>query len=173
MKELENVNDAYELLKKLGASPKLIRHVYLVGEAADLLLNKIEQLGIKVDANFVRLGVALHDAGKIIYVEELTSKGNKHEAEGESLLIKNGVEPRLAKCCSSHAAWEFMDCSLEELLVALSDKLGCGKREAKLEKEVIDRLSKLTGEDYWRLYIELDNYFEIIASGGEERLARS
>jgi hypothetical protein len=42
---------------KLGAAPQLIRHVRLVGEAADLLLSKIEQIGIKVDANFVRSGV--------------------------------------------------------------------------------------------------------------------
>lgn len=173
MKELESVNDAYELLKQLGASPKLIRHVRLVGEAADLLLYKIEQIGIKVDARFVRLGVALHDAGKIIYVEELTNKGNKHEAEGESLLIKSGVEPSLARCCLSHAQWEVMECSLEELLVALSDKLWKGKREAKLEEEVINRLSKLIGKDYWRLFIELDNHFEMIASSGEERLAKS
>ncbi|RUT09579.1 hypothetical protein DSM106972_000730 [Dulcicalothrix desertica PCC 7102] len=75
MKELKSLNDAYELLQQLGASPKLICHVRLVGEAADLLLYKIEQIGIKVDANFVRLGVALHDAGKIIYTEELTNKG--------------------------------------------------------------------------------------------------
>lgn len=88
-----------------------------------MLLSKIEQIGIKVDAHFVRLGVALHDAGKIVYVEELTSKGNKHEAEGESLLIKSGVEPSLARYCRSHAQYEVMYCSLEELLVALSDKL--------------------------------------------------
>ncbi|BAZ15270.1 hypothetical protein NIES4071_71420 [Calothrix sp. NIES-4071] len=44
-----------------------------------------------------------------------------------------------------------MECSLEELLVALSDKLGCGKREGNLEKEVIDRLSKLAAKDYWHL----------------------
>jgi hypothetical protein len=68
---------------------------------------------------------------------------------------------------------EVMECSLEELLIALSDKLWKGKREAKLEEQVINRLSKLTGKDYWRLFIELDNYFEIIASNGEERLARS
>ncbi|MBW4601884.1 MAG: hypothetical protein KME29_20485 [Calothrix sp. FI2-JRJ7] len=66
-----------------------------------------------------------------------------------------------------------MECSLEELLVALSDKLWKGKREAKLEEEVINRLSKLTGQDYWHLFIDLDNHFEMIASGGEERLVRS
>lgn len=171
--KLKDVNDAYELLKKLDAPPRLIRHAYLVGEAADLLIEKLDNIGIKLDANFVRLGVALHDVGKIIHLDELISKGNKHEADGESLLIANGVEPHLARCCRSHAQWQAMDCLLEELLIALADKLWKGKREVELEKEIIDRLSKLTSKDYWQLFIELDNHFETIASTGEERLVRS
>ena len=66
-----------------------------------------------------------------------------------------------------------MECSLEELLVAASDKLWKGKREADLEKEIIERLSKLVNQDYWELFIEMDSYFEIIAANGEERLSRS
>ena len=171
--KLKDVNDAYELLKKLDAPPRLIRHAYLVSEAADLLIEKLDNIGIKLDTNFVRLGTALHDVGKIIHLDELISKGNKHEADGESLLIANGIEPNLARCCRSHAQWQAMDCSLEELLIALADKLWKGKREVELEKEIIDRLSKLTSKDYWQLFIELDNHFETIASTGEERLVRS
>lgn len=66
-----------------------------------------------------------------------------------------------------------MECSLEELIVALADKLWKGKREIDLEKIVIERISKLINRDFWELFIELDSHFEIIASLGEERLARS
>jgi hypothetical protein len=40
-----------------------------------------------VDKRFVRLGVAFHDARKILHPEELIAKGTNHEAAGEALLI--------------------------------------------------------------------------------------
>ncbi len=85
--KLKDVNDAYELLKKLNAPPRLIRHAPTVGEAANLLIEKLDNIGMKFDTNFIRLGVTLHDVGKIIHLGELISKGSKHEADGESLLI--------------------------------------------------------------------------------------
>ena len=66
-----------------------------------------------------------------------------------------------------------MECSIEELIIALADKLWKGKREVDLETAVIERISKLTNQDFWQLFIELDSCFENIASEGEERLARS
>jgi CRISPR/Cas system-associated endonuclease Cas3-HD len=38
-----------------------------VGEAADLLIQKFNQMNLDFDDKFVRLGVAFHDAGKIIH----------------------------------------------------------------------------------------------------------
>ncbi len=171
--QFKDVKEAQEFLIKLGAPPRLIRHVCLVGEAADLLIAKLSQMGISFDASFVRLGVLFHDAGKILHPEELVAKGNLHEPDGESFLINNGIDPRLARCCKSHGQWKTMECSIEELLVAASDKLWKGKREADLEKEIIERLSKLVNQDYWELFIEMDSYFEMIAANGEERLSRS
>jgi hypothetical protein len=171
--EIKDIREAQEFLKKLGAPPRLIRHVCLVGEAADLLIEKLSKMGISFDASFVRLSVLFHDAGKIVHPKELVGKGNQHELDGEILLIRNGIDPRLARCCKSHGQWKMMECSLEELLVAASDKLWKGKREADLEKEIIERLSKLVNQDYWELFIEMDSYFEMIAANGEERLSRS
>ncbi len=171
--QFENVESAYEFLKQLDAPPRLIRHIYLVGEAANLLIKKLNQMNINFDENFVSLGVAFHDAGKIIHSQELVSPGNQHEPDGEELLIINGVNPRLARCCLSHARWKTMECSLEELIIALADKVWKGKREVDLEKAVIERISKLIDKDFWELFIELDSYFESIASQSEERLARS
>lgn len=40
------------------------------------------------------------------------------------------------------------------------------KREIDLEKAVIKRTSNLINQDFWELFIELDSYFENIASQG-------
>ena len=76
IKDFPTVHDAHKFLRKLGASSKLILHVTLVGEAADLLIAQLHQLPVTFNEDFVRLGVAFHDAGKILHPEELTAKGN-------------------------------------------------------------------------------------------------
>jgi hypothetical protein len=115
----------------------------------------------------------IHDAGKILHPMELTAKGNHHEPDGERLLLSHGVDPRLARCCRSHARWQEMTVSLEEILIALADTLWKGKRNDQLENMVIDQIAKQLSKDRWDLFIELDSCFEMIASAGEDRLARS
>jgi hypothetical protein len=145
----------------------------LVAEAADLLITKLQQLRVPFDQTFVHLGVAFHDAGKILHPDELVGKGNNHEADGEKLLISNGINPNLARCCRSHGQWQTMECSLEELLVALADNLWKGKRNTQLEDIVIKRLAIQCKKDYWELFLEMDLCFEIIAIEGDSRLLRS
>lgn len=169
----QNVSEAYEFLKRLGATEKLIRHVKLVGEAAELLIGKLHQLPLSFDADFVRLGVAIHDAGKILHPDEMYAKGNHHEPDGEKLLLSHGIQPKLARCCRSHARWQQMDSTLEELLIALADTLWKGKRNDALENLIVDQIANHTAKDRWNLFIELDSCFEKIAAAGEERLARS
>ncbi|MEH2075229.1 MAG: HD domain-containing protein [Nostoc sp.] len=173
IRTFQRLEDAYEFLQNLGALPKLILHVMLVGEAADLLITKLQQLRILFDQSFVRLGVAFHDVGKILHPDELVAKGNNHEADGEKLLISNGINPNLARCCRSHGQWQTMECSLEELLVALADNLWKGKRNIQLEDIVIKRLATQCRKDYWELFLEMDSCFEIIAAEGDSRLLRS
>ena len=67
--QFKDIKEAQEFLKQLGAPARLIRHVCLVGEAADLLIEKLSQMGITFDVSFVRLGVLFHDAGKILHPE--------------------------------------------------------------------------------------------------------
>lgn len=62
---------------------------------------------------------------------------------------------------------------LEELLVALADKLWKGKRVAKLEQRVLASLSLSTGEPPWRAFMCLDPVFESVADLAGQRLARS
>jgi len=169
----DSLDDAYNILEKLGASSKLLLHVKLVGEAAEILIEKLTALKVPFDADFVRFGVAFHDAGKIIHSNELAEKGNFHEADGEKLLLENGINEKLARCCQSHGKWETTKCSLEEYFIALSDKLWKGKRENLLEEIVVDRIAELSNQDRWEIYVEMDSCFEKIASDGDSRLMRS
>jgi hypothetical protein len=164
---------AYQFLTDLGASPQLITHVKLVGEAAELILAELDRLAIFIDKDFIRLGVAFHDAGKILHPAELSAKGNRHEADGESLLIDRGVNPALARCCRSHGQWQQLECSIEELLVALADNLWKGKRNSQLEELVTQRLAASGDRDYWELFIHIDDLCDRIAADGHMRLLRS
>lgn len=171
--QFNNTSEVYTFLKELGAPDNLIRHLTLVGEAAELLIEKLEQMHIPFDAQFVRLGVAVHDAGKIQYPEELHVKGKQHEPAGEKLLLQKGVAPELARCCVSHGQWQTLDCSFEELLIALADKLWKGKRDEELEKRVVEQTAQFLNREPWDLFLEMDSHFEFIAAGGVERLWRS
>jgi hypothetical protein len=170
---MKTVDEARDFLVKLGAPPRLIAHTCVVGEAAELLLLQLQRLRVPHDADFVRIGVVLHDAGKVLHPDELRGGGAKHEPAGEKLLLAQGVDPELARCCLSHARWAGMPCSLEELLVALADSLWKGKRDAALEKRVVEAISERLGKGFWDLYIGLDTCFESIAANSATRLLRS
>ena len=170
---LNSRSEAFELLEKLDAPAHLKTHVTLVGEAAEMLIVVLRDLGINVDFEFIRTGVAVHDIGKIVHVNEMAGPGSEHEPEGEKLLIQQGASSRLARVCMSHARCNSMECSLEELVIALSDKLWKGKRVEALELEVIDRAAKILEKDRWDIFPDLDIKFEEIALGGDERLQRS
>jgi hypothetical protein len=166
-------DEAFDVLRVIGAPPRLIRHAELVGEAGEALLRGLARLGVVVDGEFVRAGLVLHDAGKSLHPTELDAPGEQHEVAGERLLIERGVDPALARVCRSHARWRSMECSLDELVIALSDVLWKGKRNAALEELVIDRAAAQLGRSRWETFVPLDGVFEAIACEGEGRLARS
>ena len=170
---LKSREDAYNLLDLIKAPEHLKTHLKLVGEAADLLILKLKSIDVVLDFEFIRTGVAIHDIGKTVHLNEMTGSGSEHEPEGEKLLIEKGVCPKLARVCMSHARWEEMECSPEELIIALSDKLWKGKRVETLELEVIDRIAVILNKERWDIFSELDISFEEVASGGHERLQRS
>jgi len=170
---VETKQDIYALLESIGANRRLIRHLELVGEAAEIICEKISAYGVTFDQKLVELGVAAHDAGKIEYPQELDNPGNRHELAGQALLLRNGIPPDIARCCLSHAQYGSMEVSFEELLVALSDKLWKGKRDEALEMRVIEEIAIRVSKDRWDLFTDLDCAFEEIASSGDERLGRS
>lgn len=165
--------DARSLLVTLGAPSHLLRHTELVGEAADALLAAFGAQGVPLDEAFVRAGVVLHDAGKIAHPAELTGAGDAHEPAGERLLLAAGVAPPLARVCLSHARWRTMTVTLEELVIALADKLWKGVRAAELEERVLHEAAARSGRPFWDLFVPLDGCFEGIAEEGHSRLERS
>jgi len=70
----------------------------------------------------------------------------------------------------SYARWQEMECSLEELLIALSDKLWKGKRVKELVLLVIDRIAQQKSVNRWHMNEPLDSLFESIAADGNIRL---
>ena len=171
--KLSDRNDVYHLLSALGAPDRLIAHVRLVGEAADLMMLQYREMDLDFDAEHIELGAAVHDAGKLLFPNELDGPGSQHEPAGEKLMLANGVQPHIARCCVSHAAWREAGVSFEERSVALADKLWKGKREEELELSVIDSVAAKLGVDRWDVFTQLDMAFEGIAAGASERLARS
>src|SRR6187399_616915 len=117
-----SIADARALLAELDAPRRLVVHGELVGEAAELLLAGLGKLAVPFDAQLVRLGVVFHDVGKIVHPQEFAEPGTRHEPAGEALLLARGVSPEIARMCLSHARWDSMPVSLEELIVALADK---------------------------------------------------
>jgi hypothetical protein len=166
-------NEARLLLRLLEAPERLLRHVELVSEAGEILLGYASKKKITLDVDWLRCGILLHDAGKILHPEELSQKGAQHEPAGEKLLLDHAVPPHIARCCVSHAQWNQMPCSLEELLVALADTLWKGIRKQDLELKVIDEFAGRLKKERWDIFMELDDLFEEISRGGHSRLERS
>ncbi|MGJ8624797.1 MAG: HD domain-containing protein [Yoonia sp.] len=170
---LKTVSDAENLIQSLGASRRLEKHLELVGEVGRGLTSKLDELGVQYNKTFVQIGIAIHDAGKIIHPEELEMGGHLHESAGEILLLEQGVDADIARCCRSHSQYDNMSVSFEELIIALADTLWKGTRAADLELRVIDAVAARLCTDRWAVFELLDRCFEEMASEGDERLSRS
>lgn len=164
--------EAFDVLKQIKASPRLVSHAELVLEAGEALIDFLDEFDFAFDRELIRAGIILHDAGKTLHPEELTGSGSEHEEAGERILLEQGVDSAIARCCRSHARWFEMDCTLEELVVALADKLWKGKRDGDLELTAIDRLAQTLGVERWDVFLHADSVFEAIAASGPERLLR-
>ncbi|MBX3227088.1 MAG: HDIG domain-containing protein [Labilithrix sp.] len=93
--------EAEAILREIGAPERLIRHGELVDEAAEEVLAAVMTL-VAVDGRLVRLGARLHDAGKAL--QELDQSGRRHEDDGGALLLRHGVDERVARMCRTPCA---------------------------------------------------------------------
>lgn len=171
---ISTMEDALTLLRQLGAQSLFIMHHRLVAEAAAQLADGLPQnLGRCVNREKIVIGATLHDAGKILYPNEMTGPGNMHEQTGSDFLLRNGVEPELTRFCATHSDWRQSGLTIEELFVALADTLWKGKRIHELEELAIRRLAELAGIGVWDIFVELDTLFQAVAEKADGRLERS
>jgi hypothetical protein len=170
---VQDVAEAIQLLHRLGAPARLVRHHELVAEAANEILGAITlETGLTVDRERVLLGAALHDCGKIRHPEEMRGPGHAHEATGEQMLLAAGVSAEIARACRFHCDWASSE-DFEDLLVALADKLWKGYRDERLEMRVVDAVAAKISTPAWEVFARLDPLFERVAEAGPERLERS
>ncbi len=157
----------------VNAPPRLVAHLTLVHDVAVNLIKELHQHfpELSVDDEGIFFGAASHDIGKSLYRSELVEAGNTHELAGERLLLKMGFDERLARFARTHAAWPNDDAlSLEDLLVSLADNCWKGKRIAKLETLIAERITAATGKEVWSVYILLDDILQKLAETADDRL---
>jgi hypothetical protein len=164
--------EALAFLREAGAPPRLVRHAELVAEVANEVVDAIAALGVSIDRKEIVVGAALHDAGKIACPDELTGPGRAHEAAGEQLLRERGVPDSVARFCRTHGLAPSAMPGVEDLVVAVSDKLWRGARNEEAELALVDAVARQQGSDRWAVFTPLDECFERIARGGDKRLAR-
>ncbi|MFN3648051.1 MAG: HD domain-containing protein [Armatimonadota bacterium] len=162
---------ARELLTGTGAPPLLMAHLTVTHEVAAALLAGLSARWpeLELDTEAVLFGAATHDLGKVRHPQELSAPGTRHEAEGERLLLELGIAARLARFCRSHGEWG-AESPLEDLLVALADKVWKGCRIPELEDLITTRLSEQLGLERWSVYLALDDMLAEIAQRADERL---
>jgi HD domain len=153
---------AAELLRDLGAPPRLGAHLRLVHDVAWSLTDAVGRRWptLDFDTTAVLFGAATHDIGKVAHVAELSGPGTEHEAEGEKILLSYGVPAAHARFARSHSSWDAPGRDTEDLLVTLADKLWKGERVGGLEDLMIER----TGWDLWPILDDL-------VIGADDRLA--
>jgi putative nucleotidyltransferase with HDIG domain len=153
------------------ASPRLVAHLILVHDVACRLVVELQTAfpEVKLDANSVLFGAAIHDIGKTVCPEELVQSGNSHELKGVDLLHKIGISQHRARFAYTHANWH--STAIEDLLVALADKCWKGKRVQELEMEVTRAIACATGKEDWQVFATLDDLVQRIAADADQRLA--
>ncbi len=167
-------DEAATLLHRLHAPPRLVAHLRLVHDVAVQLVDTLSQeyRALPLQADAIRFGAATHDIGKIMHPAELAGPGHQHEADGETLLLHQGVASHLARFARTHAAWrQHPETPLEDLLVALADTCWKGKRDTELEQRIVTHITEACGRDYWDVFLRLDDLVEQIAAEAETRLA--
>ncbi|MBR1404829.1 MAG: HD domain-containing protein [Treponema sp.] len=159
------------IFSQLAIPARLYTHLRLVHDTAHKLLDAlaVEFPGLPIEHDLVLFGAATHDIGKCVCTEELFSEGNKHEAEGNKILLRLGVNEEKARFALTHSTWNEQS-TIEELLVSLSDKIWKGCRNQELEDLIVSKIASETQGKEWKVFVQLDDIIQTIAKKGDERL---
>lgn len=162
-----------ELLRELGAPPRLGAHLRAVHEVACQVVDGVVRLcpELEFDAAAVRFGAATHDIGKVLHPAELSGPGSAHEEAGRALLLAHGVAPELARFAGTHGSWAGPGVGMADLLVSAADKVWKDKRVAELDDLVVARLAAASGRDVWAEFLAWDDLMASVGEGAGARLA--
>ena len=85
-----------QLLLDSDSPPRLIRHLEIVHGTCCRLLDAFRDQfpQLPLDADTICLGAAIHDVGKLIHPEELSSAGPRHEEDGPGFSYRKGISSR-------------------------------------------------------------------------------
>jgi putative nucleotidyltransferase with HDIG domain len=167
-------SDVAELLRQLGASPRLVAHLTLVHDVACTLTARLDAVWptLPFDRAAVRLGAAFHDIGKTVHPEELTHPGRAHERAGEELLRTHGYSAALARFARTHQQWaDDLAPQPEDLFVAVADSWWRGKRDDLLEAALCGWIGEQTQAPPWEVFRTLDDIAVDITAEADVRLA--
>ncbi len=164
-------SEVAHLLQAVGASRRLTAHLTLVYDTAVRITTGLEEYWscTQYDKQAVLFGAATHDIGKVFYPNELVEPGTKHEEIGPTLLIERGFPGELARFARTHGQWENTE-DIEDLLVALADKIWKGTRSKILEGRIVQNIAQTCNEESWQVYLKLDDLLTKIAESAHERL---
>ena len=161
-----------ELLEILNAPERLKRHLRIVHATAFEILEqlKVEWPTLEMNQELILFGAATHDIGKTEITDELFEGGKRHELAGMTILLNHGFTKEQSRFALTHGNWQEGSLKIEDLLVALSDKIWKGNRVDDLEKLLGQKLSSMLSCDYWDVYGKLDSILSQIALGADEKL---
>ncbi|NXY99538.1 HD domain-containing protein [Streptomyces sp. BR123] len=164
---------AAELLRSLGAPPRLAAHLRVVHDVAVELVDWVGDRypDLVVDRDGVLFGAATHDVGKTLHPEELTGPGSAHEEAGRDLLLSRGFPLALAWFAATHAGWDDPAVTIEDLLVSTADKAWKDKRVPGLEDRLVRTLAGAAHREPWEEYLALDDLLTRLGAGAGHRLA--
>lgn len=162
-----------QLLRDLGAPPRLAAHLRAVHDVAYQLVDWIAERypALRFDRDAVLFGAATHDIGKTAHIAELSGPGSAHEEAGRELLLAQGISPELARFAGTHAAWNRPDIEIEDLLVSVADKIWKNKRVPDLEDLVVARLAEASGRTIWEEFLAFDDLLVSVGDDASQRLA--
>lgn len=143
MPKTPSAREAISLLKKAGCAPNVVKHCKAVADLATRIAQKIARNGTPVDVNLVTVGALLHDIGraKTHEIEHAVIGAKMARSFDLPKPIVQIIERHIGSGITATEAARlglprrsFLPKSLEEKIVAYSDKLVKGGQEVDYEE---------------------------------------
>lgn len=88
--------EAVKILEKSGCHEKVVLHCEAVAKFATVITKRLQERGVKVDADLVQAGALLHDLGRS------KSQEIDHAVQGARLAKELGLDPRIVNIIERH-----------------------------------------------------------------------